>query len=77
MEEVYFSYRIHTMPNLNLESDCWIPQAEVVWEEQGRERRKLLVGPHDRFKILEDAETHAIEMAMTWIDAQLIEDLTP
>jgi len=73
MGEFYKSYYIHTVFDLSLDSDCWIPKAEIVWEEQGIQRHQQLTGPHDRFKIIEDAEIHAVEMAMAWIDVQLMQ----
>lgn len=77
MEEVYKSRRIHTSPQLNLDTDCWIPHAHISWDEQGVQHRQLLAGPSDRFKIIDHAEIYAIEMAMAWIDAELMEDRTP
>jgi hypothetical protein len=77
MPEEYKSRRIETSPQLNHDTDCWIPQADVSWHEQGQERRQLLAGPADRFKIIDEAETYAVEMAMAWIDAELVDDLTP
>jgi hypothetical protein len=62
---------------LFLNTDCWIPQADVSWDEQGKERRQLLAGPSDRFKIIDQAEIYAVEMAMAWIDAEVVGDLTP
>jgi hypothetical protein len=77
MEEVYKSRRIQTSPRLNHETDCWVPHADVSWDESGMEQRQLLAGPPDRFKIIDHAEVYALEMAMAWIDAELTEDLTP
>jgi hypothetical protein len=77
MDDVYRSRRIYTMPRLNLQTDCWIPHACVIWNEQGTERRQLLDGPSDRFKIIDEAEIYAVEMAMAWIDAECVGDLTP
>jgi hypothetical protein len=65
------------MPQLNLDTDCWIPKADVTWNEQGTQRRQLLAGPIDRFKIIDEAEIYAVEMARAWIDAELIDNLTP
>jgi hypothetical protein len=77
VEEIYRSRRIQTSPQLDHDTDCWIPQADVSWREQGQERRQLLAGPSDRFKIIDEAEIYAVEMAMAWIDAELVDDLTP
>jgi len=77
LEEIYKSRRIQTFPQLDHNTDCWIPQADVSWDEQGKERRHLLAGPSDRFKVIDQAEIYAVEMAMAWIDAELMDDLTP
>jgi len=77
MEQIYKSRRIQTSSQLNCDADCWIPQAEVSWDEQGRQRRQSLAGPSDRFKVIDQAETYALEMAMDWIDIEIMEDLTP
>jgi hypothetical protein len=77
MEITYKSRRILTARELDLDTDCWIPKADVSWQEQGTEQRQTLMGPRDRFKVIEDADTHALEMAMAWIDAEFLEDLTP
>ncbi len=77
MDELYRSRQIHTDHRLNLEADCWVPQAEVSWNEQGTKYRQIITGPPDRFKVIDHAETYAFEMAMAWIDCQLMEDLTP
>jgi hypothetical protein len=77
MEITYRSRRILTDRELDLDTDCWIPKADIRWEEQGGEEYQTLVGPNDRFKIIDDAEIYAIEMAMAWIDAESGEDLTP
>ena len=77
MEQNYKSHRIQTLPRLNYDTDCWIPQADVSWDEQGRQHHQVLAGPPDRFKIIDHAELYALEMAMDWIDSETIEDLTP
>ena len=69
MELVYMSRRIYTILELNVKTDCWIPKAKVSWDEHGKNHHHLLNGPSDRFKLLEDAEVYAIEMAQTWIEA--------
>jgi len=53
------SYRIHVLTKLNLDSDCWVPEAEILWEEYGTRRHQRLTGPDDRFKIIDQAEFHA------------------
>lgn len=77
MERAYKSCRIQTSYWLDLENDCWVPHADICWEEEGIERRQSLVGPSDRFKLIDLAEIHAIEMAMAWIDGATFLDLTP
>jgi hypothetical protein len=77
MDEVYKSRRIQTSPQLDHDTDCWVPQADVSWDEQGQERRQLLAGPSDHFKVIDQAEIYAVEMAMAWIDAELVGNLTP
>jgi len=77
MDETYKSRRIHTTPELNLETDCWIPKADIHWYEAGKEYRQVLAGPKDRFKIIDEAEIYALEMAKTWIDAESVGNLTP
>jgi hypothetical protein len=76
MEVIYKSRHIHSVPELNLETDSWIPNADVSWE--GRTKcHQLLTGPIGYFKIIDEAETYAVEMAKTWIDAESTYDLTP
>jgi hypothetical protein len=77
MEELYKARRIYSMPQLNLETDCWIPKADVSWDEDGKQQHQLIAGPTDLFKIIEQAEIYAVEMAKSWIDAELIDNLTP
>jgi len=77
MDEFYKSRRIHISHRLSPDADCWIPQVEISWDEQGTNRHQLLAGPPDRFSIIDQAEVYALEMAMAWIDAELMEDLTP
>jgi hypothetical protein len=73
MEVVYKSRHIHSVPELNLETDSWIPNADVSWEGC----HQLVTGPIGYFKIIDEAETYAVEMAKTWIDAESADDLTP
>lgn len=77
MDEVYKARRIQTTPQLNLDTDCWIPKADISWGEQGTERHQILAGPADRFKIIDQAEIYALEMAKAWIDAECVDNLTP
>src|SRR5215471_19849774 len=75
MEVIYKSRHIHSVPELNLETDSWIPNADVSWE--GRTKcHQLLTGPIGYFKIIEEAEIYAVEMAKTWIDANHAEQIT-
>jgi len=54
---------------------AWIPNADVSWE--GRTKcHQLLTGPIGDFKIIEEAEIYAVEMAKTWIDANHAEQIT-
>lgn len=76
MEEIYKDCRIRTIPRLNWETDCWVPYAHVSWREDGTEYSRQLAGPTDRFKLIDQAELYAVEMAMDWIDAELMADLT-
>jgi hypothetical protein len=76
MEVTYKSRHIHSVPGLNLEMDCWIPNAYVSWDEAGTKCRQLLTGPIGYFKIIDEAEIYAVEMAKTWIDAESVDDLT-
>ena len=77
MEELYKSRRIYTMPQLNLRTDCWVPKADVSWDEHGKQHHQAIAGPGDLFKIIEEADIYAVEMAKSWIDAELVDDLTP
>jgi hypothetical protein len=77
MEVTYKSHHIHSVAELNLEMDCWIPQADVSWDEAGTKCRQLLTGPIGYFKTIDEAEIYAVEMAKTWIDAEFVADLTP
>jgi hypothetical protein len=69
MDELYRSRRIHTAVHLNLDADCWIPEARVSWDEREIHLHQILNGPGDRFKIIDQADTYALEMAKEWIDA--------
>jgi len=77
MEVIYRSRHVVTVPKLNLDTDCWIPRAEIFWDEQGTRSRQVLTGLSDYYKIIDEAEIHALEIARAWIDAELADDLTP
>ena len=77
MEVIYKSRHILTLPELNVELDCWIPKAAVSWNEAGAKCCQPLIGPIGYFKIIEEAEIYALEMAKTWIDSETVENLTP
>ena len=76
MELVYRSCRVRTIAELNVDADCWIPKADVSWEEQGALRHQLLTGRSDIFKIIDEAEIYALEMAKAWIDVEFAQHLT-
>ncbi len=77
MDLIYKSHHIRSAPELNLEMDCWVPNADVSWNRGGSEFHQLLTGPVGYFKIIDEAEMYAVEMAKTWIDTESAEDLTP
>ena len=77
MDDLYKSRYIHSRSELDLDTDCWVPKARVLWDVQGTQQCQLLTGPNDRFKIIDQAETYAVEMAKAWIDAELADDLIP
>jgi len=54
-----------------------MPYAEVSWEEEGIKRIQLLSGPSDRFKVIDQAEVYAVEMAIAWIDAEVMGKFYP
>jgi hypothetical protein len=54
-----------------LDADCWIPKADVSWDEHGMPRHQLITGLSDYFKIIDEAETNAVEIAKAWIDDAL------
>jgi hypothetical protein len=70
MNELYHGQYIRVMPQLNLETDCWIPQADVFWDEGGERHHQTLIGPNNYFKSIDEAEIYAVDMARTWIDSQ-------
>ena len=73
MSELYQGRKINVVAELDLDADCWIPRADVVWEENGRQNHQHLTGPNGFFKIIDEAQIYAIEMAKSWIDAQFID----
>jgi len=77
VELIYRSCHLLTITELNLDADCWIPKVDVSWEEQGAPRHQLLTGTSDIFKIIDEAEVYAAEMAKVWIDVEFVDDLTP
>jgi hypothetical protein len=76
MDEFYKSRHIRTALRLDLDSDCWVPTADVSWNDHGRERHELLAGPPDFFKVLDEAEIYAVDMAKAWVDAQSLNHLS-
>jgi len=72
MDELYKSRYIHSLSVLDLDTDCWVSKPDVLWGERGTEQHQLLTGPNDRFRIIDQAEIYAVEMAKAWIDAELI-----
>jgi hypothetical protein len=70
MELIYRGRHIRSLPDLNLETDCWVPNVDVSWEQEGTEFHQLLTGPIGYFKIIDQAESYAVEMAKTWIDRE-------
>jgi hypothetical protein len=77
MELNYRACRVLTMPELNLDADCWIPTVDVIWDEPDASRHQLLTGPSDVFKVIDEAEVYAVDMAKSWIDVEFEDDLTP
>ena len=71
MDELYLSRYIRVLPHLSLATDCWVPRADVFWEENGKKCQHTLTGPHDRFKTIDEAVIHAIESAWRWINEQV------
>lgn len=72
MNELYRGRYIRVAPQLNRDTDCWIPSADVFWEEQGERHHQNLIGQDHYFKIIDEAEIYAFDMAMTWIDFTLL-----
>jgi len=76
MDEFYLGHRIRVIVELNPNADCWIPTADVSWDERGKQAHQRLTGLNGFFAIMDEAHTYAIEMAKTWIDAQVKERFT-
>lgn len=74
MEVIYKFCHVVAVPELNLDADCWIPKADVSWDDHGIARHQLITGLNDYFKIIDEAETNAVEIAKAWIDAALFHD---
>jgi hypothetical protein len=74
VEVIYKSCHVIAVPELNLDADCWIPKADVSWVDHGIPRHQLITGLNDYFKIIDEAETNAVEIAKAWIDAVLLDD---
>jgi hypothetical protein len=76
VEVVYKFCHVVAVPELNLDADCWIPKADVSWDDHGIPRHQLITGLNDYFKIIDEAEINAVEIAKTWIDLALADDHT-
>jgi len=72
MNEFYQGWKIKVIAELDLDADCWIPTADIAWEENGRQNHQRLTGPSGYFKIIDEAQMYAIEMAKSWIDSQFV-----
>jgi hypothetical protein len=73
MSEFYQGRTIRVFAELDLDADCWTPTADVSWEEDGKQNHQRLTGLRGFFKVIDEAQTDAIEMAKAWIDAQVRE----
>ena len=71
MSEFYQGRRISVVAELDLDADCWIPTADVSWEEHGKQNHQRLTGLSGFFKVIDEAQSYAIEMAKAWIDGQV------
>jgi hypothetical protein len=71
MNEYYLRYHIRANAELNLAADFWIPTVDISWDMHGKQFHQRLTGPSGFFVVIEEALTYAIEMARTWIDAQI------
>ena len=52
MDEVYKSRQIRTSPQLNPDTDCWIPQADVSWKSvaQNTASTRRSAGPFQDYR---------------------------
>jgi len=73
MSEFYQGRTIKVFAELDLDADCWIPTADISWEELGKQNHQRITGLNGFFKVIDEAQTYAIEMAKAWIDAQVTE----
>lgn len=62
MEVIYRSCQAVTAPELKLDADCWIPKADIFWDEHRTRHRQVLTGPSECFKIIDEAEINALEI---------------
>jgi hypothetical protein len=75
MKLTYRGRHIYSLPELNLETDCWVPNADVSWQQGDSKFHQRLTGPVGYFKIIDQAELYALEMAKTWIDEECAENV--
>jgi hypothetical protein len=68
MEQLYHSHQIRVVTELSPRADCWIPKAEISWEEHGERRFQVLTGPAGFFDIIDEAVLYAVESAKDWVD---------
>jgi len=68
MHEYYKGCHIYSGADLNANTDCWVPKADISWHEGGNRHSRLLAGPDDRFHTKAEAESYAIQMARKWVD---------
>lgn len=71
MSEFYQGRSIKVFAELDLDADCWTPTADISWEEHGKQNHQRLTGLSGFFKVIDEAQTYAVEMAKAWIDAQV------
>jgi|SRR5215467_11708004 len=73
MDELYRGHRIRVIVELSPEADCWVPTADISWDDHGNHTHQRLTGPSGFFAIMEEAHVYAAEMARAWIDSQVKE----
>ena len=75
MEVTYKSRNIHIVPELHLETVTGFETLMCL----GSVAPNAITAyrPTGYFKIIDQAEIYAVEMAKTWIDAESADDLTP